>query len=229
MNRIHNFKKISRLAYNEECRKVAVHEAGHAAAIHFGNKQKKLPPVFFQIAIQRVNGDFQTTECLGKHYDPPVARIEGGRLIHTLPLSFGELAKKFSGSDMLAYEKAFEADMVNLLVGPLAEAKYISSRDEEPMGPRSVNVYSLHYYGGLSDLNIVNEYLDCFTTNDEQRQNKLNQLFLAAFNFISEIPHWLAITTLADYILANDKNIIECEEVIAVLEAGSRTTRYIYC
>ncbi len=229
MNRIHNFKKISRLAYNEECRKVAVHEAGHAAAIHFGNKQKKLPPVFFQVAIKRLNGAFKAADCLGKHYDPPVAYIEGGRLIHTLPLSFNELEKKFSNADMQAYEEAFEADMVNLLVGPLAEAKYLAGRDDEPMGPQSVNVYSLHYYGGLSDLKIVNAYLDCFTHNPEQRQSKLNQLFLAAFRFISEIPHWLAITALADYILANDKNILECEEVIAVLEAGSRATRYIYC
>ncbi len=229
MNRIHNFKKISRPTYNEECKKIAFHEAGHAAAIHFGNKQKKLPPVFFQVAIKRLNGAFKAADCIGKQYAPPKAYIEGGRLIHTLPLSFNELAKKFSDAQMLAFEKAFEADMVNLLVGPLAEAKYLAERDEEPMGPRSVNAHSLHYYGGLSDLKIVNECLDCFTQNAEQRQAKLNQLFLAAFSFISDIPHWLAITALADYILANDKDILECEEVIAVLEAGSHATRYIYC
>ena len=38
----------------ELIRQVAFHEAGHAAAIHIRNKQKQLPPIFFQIYINHV-------------------------------------------------------------------------------------------------------------------------------------------------------------------------------
>jgi len=34
-------------------RQIAFHEAGHAAAIHLYNKQKQLPPVYFQITIKK--------------------------------------------------------------------------------------------------------------------------------------------------------------------------------
>jgi hypothetical protein len=32
--------------------RVAYHQAGHAAAIYLGNKQKQLPAVYFQIIIK---------------------------------------------------------------------------------------------------------------------------------------------------------------------------------
>jgi len=60
MNRNHIFNKALNPTHHEVNRKVAIHEAGHATAIHLGNKQKELPPVFFQIFITPVNGDFQT-------------------------------------------------------------------------------------------------------------------------------------------------------------------------
>jgi len=53
----------------ELSRKTATHEAGHAAAIYLGNKQKQLPPVFFQIYIKDLNSEFQSTGCLCKSYD----------------------------------------------------------------------------------------------------------------------------------------------------------------
>jgi hypothetical protein len=49
---------------------------------------------------------------------------------------------------------------------------------------------------------------------------KRTELFLAAFNFVSKRPNWLAITALADSILAHQENIIECNEIIDVLESG---------
>ena len=49
MNRNHIFNKALNLTHQEVKRKVAIHEAGHAAAIYFGNKQKRLPPVFFSL------------------------------------------------------------------------------------------------------------------------------------------------------------------------------------
>ena len=136
----------------------AIHEAGHAAAIHLGNKQKDLPPVFFQIVVQ---GENDQTSYLPKHCANGIARIDGGRLIHTLPSSTAEATELFYPDQKQAYERAFEADIVNLLVGPLAEAMYIAKRDDELINPYLVDLNALHYYGGSSDLALVNEYLEC--------------------------------------------------------------------
>jgi len=85
-----------------------------------------------------------------------------------------------------------------------------------------VNINALHYYGGSSDLEIVNEYLECLIDSDELRERKMTELFLAAFNFVSEQSNWRAITVLADSILTNEENIIECNDIIDVLESGGR-------
>ena len=92
-------------------------------------------------------------------------------------------------------------------------------RDDEPINPRLVNLNALHHYGGSSDLETINEYLDCLIANKAHREKKLSELFLAAFNFISDRSNWHAIMALADYISADCKNIIGCEEIIAVLDA----------
>ena len=222
MKRRYTSNDFYAINYAELSRKTAIHEAGHAAAIYLGNKQKQLPPVFFQIFIKKLNGDFQSTGCLCEAYDSCndcVTKIDGGRLIHTLPSSFGEAISDFSSTQKRAYQRAFEADIINLLVGPLSEANYVAMRDDEPINPRLVNLNALHYYGGSSDLETINEYLDCLFANKAHREKKLSELFLAAFNFINDRSNWHAIMALADYILADCKNIIECEEIIAVLDA----------
>lgn len=220
MNRTHNLKNTSKLAHQDVSRKIAIHEAGHAAAIYLGNQQKGLPPVFFQIFINPLNNDVQSSGFLGKPSDHYIAKVEGGRLIHTLPSSLDEATKDFSTAQKHAYQHAFEADIINLLAGPLAEARYLALRDNEPISPELVNVNALQYYGGASDLEVVNEYLECFIDSDELRESKMTELFLAAFNFVSERSNWLAITALADSILAHQENIIECNEIIDVLESG---------
>ncbi|MFZ2405701.1 MAG: hypothetical protein WAW41_11225 [Methylobacter sp.] len=220
MNRTHNLKNTSKLAHQEVSRKIAIHEAGHAAAIYLGNQQKGLPPVFFQIFINPLNNDVQSSGFLGKPSDHYIAKVEGGRLIHTLPSSLDEATKDFSTAQKHAYQHAFEADIINLLAGPLAEARYLALRDNEPISPELVNINALQYYGGASDLEVVNEYLECFIDNDELRKRKMTELFPAAFNFVSERSNWLAITALADSILAHQENIIECNEIIDLLESG---------
>jgi hypothetical protein len=159
MNRNHIFDKTFNPNRKEINRTVAIHEAGHAAAIYIGNKQKGLPPVYFQIFITALNNNFQASEFLCKPDYKNIAKVEGGRLIHTLPSSIEEATKGFSSAQKLAYSRAFEADMINSLVGPLAEAKYIALRDGELINPILVNFNALHYYGGTSDLESVNEYL----------------------------------------------------------------------
>ena len=146
-------------------------------------------------------------------------------MIHTLPSSVDDAVSDFSSAQKQAYHRAFDADIINFLVGPLAEANYVALRDDEPINPRLVNLNALHHYGGASDLETINEYLDSLTASREQREKKLSGLFLEAFHFINDRSNWHAITALADYILADPKNIIECEEIMSVLDAHCFVTR----
>jgi hypothetical protein len=214
INSLDNPDKLSYLSPQidqlELSRKTAIHEAGHAAAIYFGNKQKQLPPVFFQIII---------SDRLCNAYDKNCqTKVEGGRLIQSLPSSFEENCRSFSPNQEQAYQQAFEADIINLLVGPLAEANYVAQRDNELISPRLVPLKALHNYGGASDLEIIHDYLQCFIADRNEQEEKINKLFLEAFNFINDWAHWNAITALANTILIHDKDIIDYEEVVSVLE-----------
>jgi hypothetical protein len=191
--------------------KTAFHEAGHAAAIYFGNKQKQLPPVFFQIIISEHLCNAEDNNCQTK--------VEGGRLIHTLPSSFEEISRSFSPDEEQVCQQAFEADIINLLVGPLAEANYVAQRDNELISPRLVPLNALHNYGGASNLEIIHDYLQCFIADRKEQEEKITKLFWEAFDFINDWAHWNAITALADTILTHDKDIIDYEEVVSVLEA----------
>ncbi|MDO9268222.1 MAG: hypothetical protein Q7T96_03815 [Methylobacter sp.] len=208
-------------------RQIAFHEAGHAAAIYLYNKQKQLPSVYFQITIKAL--DCQKDSSLDSRlaYDHFAAVVEGGRLIQSLPVALIESTHYFSAAEQDAYQTAFEADMINLLAGPLAEAKHVALRDDEQFNARLVNIDALHYYGGTSDLEKVYEYLDIFIAAGSRQEEKLVELFNKAFEFISSHTHWKAIECLADYILNNKENIISCEEAIAVLdESGGPRTKY---
>ncbi|HEY8218784.1 MAG TPA: hypothetical protein VIF86_01675 [Methylobacter sp.] len=222
MNRTNNLENTTKLAFQEISRETAIHEAGHATAIYLGNQQKGLPPVFFQIFISLLNNGAQSSTFLDKSSDRYVAKVEGGRLIHTLPSSFDEATKNLSTAQKHAYQHAFEADIINLLAGPIAEAKYVALRDNEPINPELININALQYYGGSSDLEIANEYLECFIDSNDLKERKMTELFLAAFNFVSKRSNWLAITALSDYILASEENIIQCHEIIGILESGGR-------
>ena len=220
MKRNHIFNKALKRIHQEVNRKVAVHEAGHAAAIYLGNKQKRLPPVFFQIFIAPVNSGFQTSRLLSKPNTKYIASIEGGRLIHMLPTSIEEATDGFSSAQIIAYQRAFEADMVNILVGPLAEAKYVAEQGGELINPRLIHLNAQYYFNGTPELEGVNEYLECFSVNSELRKQKITALFFAAFSFVNERSNWRAITALADYIVSEDRSVIECNEISEVLEAA---------
>ncbi|MCK9395039.1 MAG: hypothetical protein M0Q44_05565 [Methylobacter sp.] len=202
-------------------RQIAFHEAGHAAAIYLYNKQKQLPPVHFQITIKALDRQ-KDSSSNNRAYDHFAAVVEGGRLIHSLPVALIESTRYFSAAEQDVYQTAFEADMVNLLIGPLAEAKHVAFRDDESFNARLVNINALHYYGGTSDLEKVYEYLDIFIAGRSRREEKLAELFEQAFQFINLPAHWRAVERLADYILGNQENIISCEEAIAVMDKAGR-------
>lgn len=216
MKRRHTLNDFNSVDYTELSKKTAIHEAGHAAAIYFGNKQKQLPPVFFHI-ISNCVCDSHDNNCQTK--------VEGGRLIHTLPSSIEEAVCNLPSTQKQVYQQAFEADIINILVGPLAEANYVAQRDNEVISPRLVPLNALHNYGGSSDLEIVNDYLQCFITDISQQEKKVAELFWAAFEFINDWAHWYSITALANYILSSDKEIIDYEEVVAILEANFAMAR----
>jgi len=188
----------------------AFHEAGHAASIYLGNKKKKLPPVFFQIKIKKTeNVDNQL------YY----AKVIDGRLIQNLPIAGLENIHDLTIEEQRHYQCAYEADVINLLVGPLAEAKYVSIRDDEAFNFNLFTPHALNYYGGSSDVKKAYAYLEYFIPSSQLRENKMLELFSEAFSFIENNENWKYILKLAQYILESEKDIISCEEVIDVLSS----------
>ena len=186
------------------------------------NKQKQLPPVYFQITIKKT--DYSLTNPFASRaikHDHFAAMVEGGCLIHSLPVTLLESANYFSVDEQDAYRTAFEADMINLLVGPLAEAKHVALRDNECFSKNLINVNALHNYGGKSDLEKVYDYLENFISDANRHEEKMTELFNQAFQFIDSPVHWQAIKGLASYILDNMKNTISCEEAITVLDEST--------
>ncbi len=193
MKRNTPFKSIRHDQLLEHSHYIAFHEAGHAAAIYLNNKIRNLAPVSFQIIIK----DLQSTS-------------EESILVYQVA----------QNDDMEKEDHiiAFELDIINLLIGPLAEAKYIADTDDELFSHKLVNLKALKNYGGSSDLDRVDEYLNYFSTCKQQQAKKLDELFAVAVNFINDRTNWAAITKLSHYILNSNKNIINCEDVAYLLE-----------
>jgi hypothetical protein len=156
-------------------------------------------------------------QSLCRFNDKGIAELDDNRLTQNLPLSLQEATMAVCSEKIRTYEYAFEADIISLLSGPLAEAKYVAMRDGELINPRLVNLNALHYYGGAYDLEAVNEYLTCFIVGKVAREKKIAELYFDAFGFINDRSNWLAITVLAYYILTDSRNIIECEEIMPYL------------
>lgn len=188
--------------------RTAFHEAGHAAAIHLRNQQSQLPPVFFEIQVKRPSGDNPNF----------LAKVIDGNLIQNLPIAVLESFSSLAYSELHSCQRAYEADVINLLVGPLAEAKYVSIRDDEVFNLNLVNIDALRNYGGHSDLEKANSYLENFITSKWQREEKMLDLLSQAFDFIDTPQHWKCIVSLAHYILDSQQEIISCDEAINVFD-----------
>lgn len=220
---IDTFSKDNLLIYKK---RIAFHEAGHAAGIHLNNKSRQLPAVFFKIIINQM-ADISTADIIDNQSfnHEYIARVEGGRLIE-LPAAFDSIANEFinyqSHSMKLVadYVNSFEADIINLLIGPLAEAKYIAGVDNEQFNHKLVNLNALNNYGGSSDIALVSEYLNCLFIDKNQMNSKLNALFSLAFDFVSNDENWMAINELAEYIIGSNKKIIYCNDISSILDHG---------
>jgi hypothetical protein len=167
--------------------------------------------------------------CLAPH-EHCIARVEGGRLIGMFPPSIGGLAYKTTDDNdpeaylIEDYMIALEADVINQLIGPLAEAKHVADIDDEPFNQRLINLNALKHYGGDAALAQALDYVQRFFADRQQQDEKLHKLFITAFNFINDRANWAAITKLASYILKSDKNVISAEEVASLINEAITST-----
>jgi hypothetical protein len=203
---------------------IAYHEAGHAAAIYLNNKARGMPPVFFHLSFNEAEAASEDSVMnYQKAYSDYIGRVEGGRLIQSLPASFAGLDRQLAENiephlkSVSDYGVAFDLDIINLLAGPLAEAKYVAVNDGELFNHRLVNLPALKNYGGRFDLVLIDDYLHSFSRCKQQRAEKLNELFLIAFHFVSDYHNWKAITKLAEYIIESNKKTISYEKAVATL------------
>jgi hypothetical protein len=198
----------------------AYHEAGHAASIYLGNREKQLPDVHFQVNIKQRERVRQQVDRYPRTHGNTSANVEGGRLIQSLPLSFVGSSLGFTWIQKNAYQRAFEADVTNILAGALAEAKIVALTNGEGFNTNFVNLSTLRFYGGSSDIKVVTEYMECFMPHKAERAQKMIQLFMAAISFVNDISNWIKITSLAEFIRDKPLGIIPCEDVISFLDLG---------
>lgn len=205
-------------------KRIAYHEAGHAVAIIINNELKQLPPVFFNITIN----DFLQSETLETHQRLTTgykysAKLDGGRLIRNLPESIDRCINTVDPrlekheNNSIEFLKAFEADIINLLIGPLAEAKHVAYRDGEVFNQYLINVEALRNYGGASDLTLIVDYLQCVSCSKKWLDHKLKELHLQAFAFVDNTANWKRIKKLADYIIDGNLKTIDSNEIKTVL------------
>jgi hypothetical protein len=203
--------------FQELNKRIAYHEAGHATAIYLYNKQKQLPPIYFQITLK--NNSQLMRDSLALEHDNVAAKVEGGCLIQNLILSFIDSENYMSAAEKAAYQTALNADIVNLLAGAVAEANYVSRADDEILNAHLLSVQALNNYGSKSDLKKIDEYLNCISTHPGQQKQKLAQLLKQTFEFISHPKTWKAVEAVAEFILSCKKQTITCEEVFEVIDA----------
>ncbi len=184
------------------CHRIAFHEAGHAAAIYFGNQNKQLPPVHFAIKITKPTSDPLNWE----------AEIQDGQLIHELTSTDGVI-------EDMDFKKACESDVMNMLVGPLAEARYVAESDGELFHPDLMTLPSLKRYGGWGDLDRAYGHLKNCLGDCCNLDNELSRVFEQALKFISSESYWRAISNLARYVLNSQSELIDCHKIIEILEA----------
>jgi len=222
MNRDHLEESVSILERKELITQTAFHEAGHAAAIYLRNKYYNFPQIRFRISLPGVKQPKLLDNRLLLLGDMEFhSKLEGGLLVENHALNVKPYE---SAPAILVYQQACEVDVVNLLAGPLAEAKHIAQRDGEYINQHLVNYEALKNYGGKSDLEKIEEYFDCFGLDPVKKAEKLKELYSVAFHFINHAHHWRAISNLANYMLGSENEIIAYEEASAILEAAIETS-----
>lgn len=144
-------------------RQTAFHEAGHVAAIYLENKRKSLPSIYFEIHVNKQDNMAQ----------PLFAQVSGGRLIGDLATVIHEdVANHRDSPDIDDYQLVYEADIINFLASSLAEAKYVSIRDNETFNIKLLTPQAINHYGGNADMLVVR---DLIWNSSSLRQNNVKR------------------------------------------------------
>lgn len=197
----------------------AFHQAGRAVAVHLGNRKKHLPEVYFQITLSPIAEGIQHPNKAQENLAHYTAQLEGGRLIQDMPMPFDQVARDLPPHDQALFRIALEADLINLLAGPLAEAKYVAMCNEEEFNTGRVCLDDLKNFGGSTVMKLVEHYAKWLVKDPSGRNQKLAELFLAAYSFIDQPSNWNAITQVASYICNQTCGTIPCEDLILYLES----------
>lgn len=123
--------KIGKYLLHEHHYSEAYHQAGHAAGIYLNSKMNNLHPGSFHVVkVLKDNGQLVVTSDFK-------LKVKGGRLLEALSAPNPDWFKK-QQINIDSWEtsnrrrmQALETDIVNLLLGPIAEAKYIAECDDE--------------------------------------------------------------------------------------------------
>ncbi len=205
----------------------AYHQAGQALAISLGNQLKRLPAVHFQICLHPCK--IETSErfpCREKNY---TLTLEGGLLIQSLPLCLAEAENPQFCLEQADNRHALEADIMNMLAGPLAEAKYHAAQQDKALHKCPSLFRALRFYNKNPFNRPVDDYLECFFPRQVDRQHKLIELLQASFDFINDSAIWENIKALAAFIIAHPKAIIDCEEIFSFLTSWQKSTSIPAC
>lgn len=196
----------------------AFHLAGRAAAIHLGNEQKQLPAIHFQIVVDLEAGHHQAFGKNSPYNSQWTASMEGGVLTQPLLSNNIKAAITLSPDELEKFHQAFEADIINQLVGPLSEAKYVALRDNQTFNVNRIYLGALKFYGAKAALNLINTYMEFRQFDSNSQSKKLAELFLAAYGFISNQEIWQTICHLSEFIVEQNQMVIPCETLVEKLQ-----------
>ncbi len=198
----------------EMIKRTVFHEAGHAVALCLGNQKKSLPPVFFQINF----GCFEKKPApvtMARSGQPNLATVTGGHLLDNLPVTILECSGYYSCQEKNSYQIACEADVFNLLVGPVSEAKYVAENDGEVFCPDLFPLEILaSNYGGTVDLEYCHHFLEGLIVDPNIRMRKLKSIYREACAFVDDPDHWYVIRHLAFKLLDEQPAKADCEQLL---------------
>ncbi len=196
----------------------AYHIAGRAASTFYTASESDSPCAGFHIAITPTHSLAALNGGNSFSQHKLVASIEGGCLNERFPLASQQAGLVTLPANNETYLRNIETSIVNSLVGPLAEAKYVALRDDEVFNANLVYLGALKFYNGDAAMRAVDEYLDSFAYDVKECRKKSADLFLAAYSFVNSNPRWEAISQLADFIHQQKQGAISYQAIAAILE-----------
>ena len=215
------FKKSRRPPPPLHQKQYAFHNAGHLVAIYVNDGNERLNRSYFHIKLD----DFNSNETDSVHQvirngHRNMAYSNAGCSMQSIAAAVEDASPSYA--DACRENKSLlEAEIISLLAGPLAEARYIHDEDNEPMTHYLVDLEALKSYGGYDDLILVQENLNALSQDPSERERKLAELFKTAFDFIVNELNWKVVSQLAESLYR--KKSMSYGEVVAMFEANQHT------